>query len=57
MNQLNDAQEILSDYLIAFATNTKERQLKTSDVDAREIILKGKLGKRGRYQESMKFGE
>ena len=46
----------MSDYLVAYHANTKERQIEINDGDARDVIVKAKLGKAKDFQVSM-FGE
>jgi hypothetical protein len=55
-DQLRDQKDILSEHIIAYYGLTQERQLQIEDDgDARELILKGSLGKKQKYQTSL-FG-
>lgn len=52
--KLKDQKEILSDHIVFLYKTTDERQVEVSDDgDAREIIVTGKLGKRGKYQQAL----
>lgn len=53
-DKVKDAKEILSDYVVAYFAETKERQLQVeTNGDARELIVTGKLGKKQKYQTSI----
>ena len=43
----------MSDFLIAYHAETKERQVELEPGDAREVILKGRLGKPKDYQTNL----
>lgn len=51
---LNGHKHILSEQLVAYYGQTKERQIEmNSNGDARAVVLTGKLGKSQKYQQSL----
>jgi len=53
-DKLKSLNETLSDLIVGYRIETGEHQLETSPVgDAVELVLKGKLGKKGKYQTNM----
>lgn len=62
LGQLNekkkDQMKTLSDLVVWYFIETSEKQLETeSNGDAREIVITGKLGKKGKYQTSLFVGK
>lgn len=52
--ELKDDEDILSSHLLAFFALTQDRQIELGEGgDAREVILKGKLGKDQKYQTNI----
>lgn len=53
--ELKEAKDILSDYLVEHVVRTHEKQVEIDpdNGDAREVIVTGKLGKKQKYQTSM----
>lgn len=50
-NKLADQEDILSLHIVEYYAGTHERQIEmNAEGDAREILVKGKLGKRGKFQ-------
>lgn len=63
MEQLADEKDALksarlnmSDFLLGYYHETGERQIELADKDAREVILKGKLGKSQAFQTNLFAG-
>lgn len=52
-HQKLEAETDLSDFLLAYHAETKERQIELEPKDAREVILKAKLGKSREFQTSL----
>ena|SRR5579883_2884340 len=50
---LKSARMNMSDFLLGYFKETGEKQIELSEEDAREVILKGKLGKPTQYQTSI----
>lgn len=50
---LRDAERILSDYLLAYFADTKEKQVELGPHEAHEVILNGKLGKEKDFQTNL----
>lgn len=46
----------MSDFLLGYFAETRERQIELDDGDAREVILKGKLGKATNFQTNLFAG-
>lgn len=55
--ELKDSKGILSDYLVEHFVRTHERQVEINTIngDAREVVIKGRLGKKKKLQTSL-FG-
>ena len=53
---LKTARQNLSGFLLGYFHETGERQIELAEKDAREVILKGKLGKPKDFQTSI-FGQ
>lgn len=51
--QINDAKEVLSTYVVAWKTLTGEDQVEYDEVMGKEVIVTGRLGKLERYQTNM----
>jgi chromosome segregation ATPase len=52
-DSLKDAKLNLSDFLLGYFKETGERQIELAEKDAREVILKGKLGKPTQFQTNL----
>jgi DNA repair exonuclease SbcCD ATPase subunit len=52
-DSLKDAKLNLSDFLLGYFKETGERQIELEPKDAREVILKGKLGKSTQFQTNL----
>jgi DNA repair exonuclease SbcCD ATPase subunit len=52
-DSLKDAKLNLSDFLLGYFHETGERQIELEPKDAREVILKGKLGKSQAFQTNL----
>lgn len=50
---LKDAQANMSDFLLGYFAETHERQIELGPANAREVILKGKLGKPKDFQTNL----
>lgn len=50
---LKDAQDNMSDFLLGYFVETHERQIELGPANAREVILKGKLGKKKDFQTNL----
>jgi vacuolar-type H+-ATPase subunit I/STV1 len=50
---LKDAQENMSDFLLAYFKQSGERQIELGPQNAREVVLKGKLGKAKEFQTNL----
>jgi hypothetical protein len=50
---LKDAQANMSDFLLGYFADTHERQIELGPANAREVILKGKLGKPKDFQTNL----
>lgn len=57
--QLNEDKEVLSLHIVEYYTRTHERQVEIGDKpgDARELVVTGKLGARGKYQTNLFGGQ
>jgi hypothetical protein len=56
-DKLKSEKETLSDLIVGYFSLTKERQIEmTSSGDARTLVIKGSLGKKGKYQTSIFTG-
>jgi DNA repair exonuclease SbcCD ATPase subunit len=53
---LKSARMNMSDFLLGYFKETGEKQIELSEEDAREVILKGKLGKPTQYQTNLFTG-
>jgi hypothetical protein len=52
--KLKDQKETMSDLVVGYFIDTEEKQIETdSNGDAREIIIKGSLGKTAKFQTSI----
>ena len=51
--QIGDAKEVLSTYVVAWKTLTGEDQVEYDEVMGKEVIVTGRLGKLERYQTSI----
>jgi hypothetical protein len=52
--KMKDQKEILSDHIVYLFKTTDERQVEVGgDGDARDIVVKGKLGRKGKYQQAL----
>lgn len=53
-DKLKSQKEIISDLIVGYKLETRENQIEIgSNGEARQLVLKGKLGKRGKYQTSI----
>lgn len=53
-DKLKSEKELLSDLIVGYALETKERQIELNNQgDARELVIKGRLGKKAKYQTNM----
>lgn len=53
-DKLKSEKETLSDLIVGYFANTKEHQLEVNNHgDAREVVITGKLGKKGKYQTNL----
>jgi hypothetical protein len=56
-DKLKSEKETLSDLIVGYFSLTKERQMEmTSSGDARTLVIKGSLGKKGKYQTNIFTG-
>lgn len=56
-HQKQEAEVDISDFLLAYHAETKERQIELEPKDAREVILKARLGKAKEFQTSLLTGD
>jgi vacuolar-type H+-ATPase subunit E/Vma4 len=53
-DKLKSQKETLSDLVVGYVLETKERQVEMNNQgDARDLIIKGSLGKKGKYQTNL----
>ncbi|HEX4775068.1 MAG TPA: hypothetical protein VH234_06145 [Candidatus Saccharimonadales bacterium] len=50
---LKDANENMSDFLLAYFADTREKQIELGPKDAREVTIKARLGKAKDYQTNL----